>query len=598
MFILALGKRYRILLKDETGAWAISYDEPGEPVFFSADNLNNYHRIPAPEDVVEAEEALANGWLTDAQRGRLKMISPILSDNAYIFDKGKRQVKLKELSVEHKTTVRRLKRVLYKFWATGQLTAKKAVTAKEVGPDSQNFSWAIRTIYFSASKVSLRAAYDNMLLARYMTPEGKLSEVVPSYWSFRKYYYDHGYHRRSQRDIARGGLSNYQRNKRPLYGSAMGWRDRIGSYQMDATEADIYLVSRFDKTAVIGRPNVYLAVDTATQLVAGFYVGLDAGQAAIIACLRNAAADKVAYCAQYGVIIQPWQWPSHGLPGEIISDKGSEFICGRMDELCMRFGVECQSLPPFRPDGKGLVEKSFDMLQERFKPILRGKGVIEPDAQERWAADYRSQAVLTLDDFTKVLIHCIVYMNSARVMDSFEHTREMAVDKVVPIAAKLWAWYENRRQSTLLDVDEQDFYLYSLPRKDAKVVRKGINCQGLWYNCRDMEARGIRVGDSVTVAYDPEKTSAVYVVRKDKYIEVPIAEAEKQYIGISFLEYEMFKSEQQKKRAALQKADTEGRIEMMRGLKTIVEEAGPAAAEKTTGQRIAENRRREKDSLS
>ncbi|MEQ2428995.1 hypothetical protein [Enterocloster hominis (ex Hitch et al. 2024)] len=62
---------------------------------------------------------------------------------------------------------------------------------------------------------------------------------------------------------------------------------------MDATEADIYLVSRFDRTAVVGRPNIYMAVDTATQLIAGIYIGLDAGETAVMACLANAASDKV-----------------------------------------------------------------------------------------------------------------------------------------------------------------------------------------------------------------------------------------------------------------------------------------------------------------
>ena len=68
---------------------------------------------------------------------------------------------------------------------------------------------------------------------------------------------------------------------------------------MDATQADIYLVSRPDRSEVIGRPYIYLAVDTATQLIAGVYVGMDAGEQAVINCLSNAAADKVSLCKRY-----------------------------------------------------------------------------------------------------------------------------------------------------------------------------------------------------------------------------------------------------------------------------------------------------------
>ena len=53
-----------------------------------------------------------------------------------------------------------------------------------------------------------------------------------------------------------------------------------------------------------------------------------------------------------------------------------------MNEFCTRYGAELHILPPFRPDRKGIVEKTFDLLQGRYKPMLRGKGVIEPDAQD------------------------------------------------------------------------------------------------------------------------------------------------------------------------------------------------------------------------
>ena len=90
---------------------------------------------------------------------------------------------------------------------------------------------------------------------------------------------------------------------------------------MDETQADIYLVSRLDKKSVAGRPNIYLAVDTATQLIAGIHVGLDAGEQAVVSCLVNAAMDKVEFCGRFGIEITKDQWPSQGLPGEIITDK-------------------------------------------------------------------------------------------------------------------------------------------------------------------------------------------------------------------------------------------------------------------------------------
>ena len=66
------------------------------------------------------------------------------------------------------------------------------------------------------------------------------------------------------------------------------------------------------------------------------------------------------------------------------------------------------NLPAYRPELKGAVEKFFDLIQSAFKPHLKGKGVIEPDYQERGAHDYRKDACLTMEQFEKVVLNCIL----------------------------------------------------------------------------------------------------------------------------------------------------------------------------------------------
>ena len=113
---------------------------------------------------------------------------------------------------------------------------------------------------------------------------------------------------------------------------------------MDATQADIYLVSRQERSIVVGRPYIYLAVDTATHLIAGVYVGFSCDETAVMACIAQAASDKVEYCARYGIEITQEQWPSEGMPTEIIRDQGREFLGPRMSELCRRYGLEVLTL--------------------------------------------------------------------------------------------------------------------------------------------------------------------------------------------------------------------------------------------------------------
>jgi len=414
-------------------------------------------------------------------------------------------------------------------------------------------------------------------------------QEYPSWYCFRHYFYEKNYHKKAKATISRNGLSNYQRNERPLFGSASDWKDKIGAYQMDATQADIYLVSRLDRKEVIGRPNVYMAVDTLTQLITGIYVGLEAGEQAIINCLANTAMDKVEFCKSYGIEISKDEWPNTGLPGEIITDKGKEFVGSRMNELAMKYGIEFEALPPFRPDEKGLVEKTFDLIQQKYKPLLRGKGVIEADAQERWAVDYRTQATLTLDEFTKVVIHYIVYFNSCRVLENY------ILQEVEPVSAKIWNWYEEQGLSNVIPINEKQLYQFGLLRKGAVLNRKGINNQGLWYVSQNYKKllEYKKIGESVQIAYDLNDVTKIYLIDGIDFIPFELASYCQKYAGATQTECKLETKKIQERKRALKLLDTEGRIEALQNVQQIINKAEKAEKNKVDTETIQANRRKE-----
>lgn len=587
MFVDVSGEVFKVVLKENNGAWLVSYENPCTPKFVSEQELRAYPIIEPPEEYLKYIDKQKN--LTDGQRKRLHIIAELVDSEIYITNKKIRNQKVKEIADREQTTVKRIQKLYFRHLAGRSLVEERQIPKKTQTQEQKDFTWAVDTFYYSAKKMSLRSAYDLMLLSRYTDQDGHLMENHPSWHSFRHFFYEGGYHAKSRNTIARNGLTDYQRNKRPLFGSAMDWKDKVGAFQMDATQADIYLVSRLDKSAVIGRPNIYMAVDSATQLIAGIYVGLDVGEQAVINCLANAAVDKVEFCSQYGIEIKADEWPNTGLPGEIITDKGKEFIGSRMEELAMKYGIEFESLPPFRPDGKGLVEKSFDLIQERYKPLLRGKGVIEPDAQERWAVDYRSQAVLTLEDFTKVVIHCVLYLNSCRIIQNAQF------GEATPVASELWKWYEEHGQSMVIPVSGETLYQFGLPRKIVTLSRKGINNQGLWYVSAEYKKllERKKIGDTVQIAYDPENVSSVYLIDGMEYIPFELASYCKQYMGATQTECQIEKDKHKASLKELERLDTEGRIKVLQNIQAIVGQAEYADKDKIDGAVIQTNRRRE-----
>ena len=587
MFIDVSGEMFRIVLRVNDGAWIISYENPCTPKFVSGKELKSCPIVEPPQEYLKYIDKQKNP--TDGQQKRLSLISELMEDGIYIMDRQRRNQRIKEIADREQTTVKRIQKLYFRHLAGRSLVEERQIPEKPQTQEQKDFTWAIDTFYYSAKKMSLCSAYDMMLLSRYTDQDGHLVDSHPSWHSFRHFFYEGGYHAKSRNTIARNGLTDYQRNHRPLFGSAMDWKDKIGAFQMDATQADIYLVSRLDKSAVIGRPNIYMAVDTATQLIAGIYVGLEAGEQAVINCLANAAMDKVEFCSQYGIEIKVDEWPNTGLPGEIITDKGKEFIGTRMEELAMKYGIEFESLPPFRPDGKGLVEKSFDLIQEKYKPLLRGKGVIESDAQERWAVDYRSQAVLTLEDFTKIVIHCVLYLNSCRIIQNAQ------VGEAAPVAAELWKWYEEQGESMVIPVSGETLYQFGLPRKTATLSRKGIGNNGLWYVSAGYKKllEGKKIGDTVQIAYDPENVSQVYLIDSMNYLPFELASYCKQYVGATQTEYQMEKDKHKANHRELERLDTEGRIKVLQNIQSIVGQAECADKGRLDGTVIQNNRRKE-----
>src|SRR5690625_5600059 len=91
-------------------------------------------------------------------------------------------------------------------------------------------------------------------------------------------------------------------------------------FQIDATIADIYLVSSLDVNKVIGRPVIYAVLDVYSRIITGLYVGLEGPSwIGAMMALDNIVSEKVECCKQYRIDITPEQWPTHHLREVVIA---------------------------------------------------------------------------------------------------------------------------------------------------------------------------------------------------------------------------------------------------------------------------------------
>src|SRR5699024_10390344 len=122
--------------------------------------------------------------------------------------------------------------------------------------------------------------------------------------SYHQFYYWFKKLEDPKKDIQfRKSTKEYELKHRPILGNSKSETNGPGTrFQIDATIADIYLVSSLDVNKVIGRPVIYAVFDVYSRIITGLYVGLE-GRSSIgkMMALGNLFAYKVEYCYQYGI---------------------------------------------------------------------------------------------------------------------------------------------------------------------------------------------------------------------------------------------------------------------------------------------------------
>jgi hypothetical protein len=189
-------------------------------------------------------------------------------------------------------------------------------------------------------------------------------------------------------------------------------------FQVDATIADIYLVSSLDRTRIIGRPVIYMVIDVFSRMIVGLYVGLEGPSwAGAMMAVANATTDKVAFCAEYGIKITDADWPCRYLCESFLADRG-EFLGYSSDVLVDRLNIPVANCPPYRADWKGIVEQSFRRLN--VKTIHWQPGAVRKcKGGRRGERDYRLDATLDLKGFTQLMINTALSHNLHRHIDNY-----------------------------------------------------------------------------------------------------------------------------------------------------------------------------------
>lgn len=463
--------------------------------------------------------------------------------------------------------------------------------------------------FYNKTKLSFRLAHQQMLEnyfneGYYTNDQGILTPLIkqdiPSirqfiYWGKKAY---------STKDmsIKREGIRNHSLNHRAIIGESTSEAYSPGRlFQVDATIADIYLVSRINPNWIIGRPVVYMVIDVFSRLIAGFYVGLEGpswlgGMMAIYNTTRN----KVDLCNEYDIPIAPNVWTCNHLPENLIADRG-EFESNKTANLKANLGVNIKILPPYRADWKGIVEQNFRKFNN--KTIHWLKGSIKKEYRIRGEEDYRLGAMLNLYEFTQIIIYSILYFNNS-YMNYYERDEQMIRDNVPPIPNELWKWGIKNRSGSLKTYSDEIIKLNLMPSSECSLTEIGLMFQCRRYNSKEFIDSGIyehirKYGNiKKSISYDPRNPNYVYVNEGDHFIKMLATNSN--YANVYFEEIECLQSIDKADGIMYEKIDYQNTASMNSNINNTIFNAKKREKEydiskKKRIESIKDNRRNEKE---
>lgn len=573
------GERIRIIEIDKEDVYVVNIDNS-----MSMPKLKELHKL---KDEINAKKLvmikdpfsriIRESDLTDVQINKRNFDWIIIEkywekEKLNILQKKHRTDTMKKISDEVGVSILTIKRLFSRYWQRGMnknsLTPdyvnsgargqERNLLNKKVGRPKKadyygeiteginitedvkiHFEVAINKYYRNNKKANLTETYTLMLRDFYSDSFMENNQIKYKVWdkcripTYRQFYYWYRKNKDIKKDIIfRESEKEFNLKHRPLLSNSTQETDGPGTrFQVDATIADIYLVSSLNRNRIIGRPVVYAIIDVFSRVITGIYVGLEGPSwIGAMMALDNMVVDKVEYCREYGIEINEEQWPCKHLPEIIIADRG-EFEGYNVENLINNLNVKIENTSPYRGDLKGIVERSFRTTNEKIKH--KTPGAIQKEYRKRGDRDYRLDATLTLEEFTKIYINIVLHHNS-KIIDKYPMDKEMINDEIVPTPINLWHWGIENKKGRLKTIDREILRLNILPKGKASVSRAGIRFKGLYYSSekaiKEQWFVNLKVR-SIEVVYDPRNMNKIYIPYNNglNYDECYLTDASLQY---------------------------------------------------------------------
>ncbi|EUM20870.1 DDE-type integrase/transposase/recombinase [Enterobacter sp. BIDMC 26] len=508
-----------------------------KPFFFS---LRRFILLVKTRVVVSATYALPQYMLVDEdsldQKSKNKrdenynLILPLIQDGNFLYDftSSLRSSLLTHHASDAGVNPQHLRLLLTRYWRYGQNSyalipaySRSGAPGKERNPDTiplgnkkknrvlpmqrastyilknedkKNIIRTLKKYYLKVGGFSFARTYEEYLKdffrdeIEHARTAGK-APCIPSLRQFR--YWGKKRIPQDKRIRARATESSFMLNQRARLGSAANTRTLPGDvFEIDATVADVHLVSSLNKTSVIGRPTIYTIVDRATRMVTGVHVSLyHASWRAARQALANCFMPKKEFCRLFGINISVRDWPCSHVPVKLVCDNG-EMIGLKPQDIVTPI-TTLEFAPSYRADKKSIVERRFGILnQEAIHQLLgstRGGLIVKGEPVPT------SRACLTLQEVTKTIILAILEHNQA-IFKELAYINPLLIEHDLTMSP-LNSWLISLKKSrfSARTILEDEVISRLLPPERVSITPGGLQYNNLYYECEEGLASAARV---------------------------------------------------------------------------------------------------------
>lgn len=571
-------QRLRLLtvVADSNAAWVIALDDAH--AWPRALPWSDIAQLNAERTSIVSGKKLAAAISAECDAAMARL-APLVARVPDIFDKRIRSRQVRQRAGELGCSPSTLYKHLRRYWQRGQCRealmpdfAKcgrrgKGITAKR-GPnkstdyaiyqltteDLAHFKRVLKKKYLKDKRSSIAATFQAVLEERYTFLDGNGDPQIrplgsrPTERQFRHFLRQMC----STEAVIRGreGDKEFEQNHAPKLGTVLADCLGVGHYyEIDATIADLWLVLEQTRSRIIGKATLYLIVDRASNLIVGFYVGLEyPSWAGARQAILSIAQDKAELCRMYGVKYDPADWPAHQVfPKQFLADRG-EMLSKASDYVSDDLQIGVANLPADSPQKKPLVECNFKLVHAVIKDVA--PAYQPPDeAMKRRGKHYEQDACLTIKEFTTTILEAIIARNRLE-MKKFNLGLKQIAAGVRPTPIALWNDGIVRRSGLLTRFTEEHVRQALLTKEPASVTGEGIVFRGCYYTCPEALAagwfvRGRKGVFEVTVAYDSRLVDTIYVhdpSGSGKVYLGTLTPRSDKYRGLSFAEVSVFET--------------------------------------------------------